>query len=691
MTRRIFLFCIALLMVSASDEETTCSIPSVEPLQDTVLTCHFSEDLSVTKKDLTIYHYGYKNNPIAVVDCLWLGGTLYCNLKDGYKFNKIVSTHLSVAIMRVNSNQTGEYRCQVDGYSPTSMKACELKLKLGEDNTCKIVPVRPEGQANLTCYFNEDVSKTQSNITVYRHTGPDEQNLVLNCWWDGQKPKCWVESGYQLFPHISSYLILRLPNGDSNYSCGHASFVSNFGDTKMCQLVKDKGSGRDETEDTTRTIIIIVGITAGVVLIILGISLLIFLKRRKPAMNRGRQDDEAQQAMLGMPMTNRSKGKKPKSKKGRQLMTQQFSDYLLQSVTDMFPDIMTGCFFVPPVYFNTTRYTTTKVGDQVVNIPQSSDARAVTHDKNVQRVLYCLRHWADHSRENMFVVTQLEYEDYLNGDDTFTGHTLPKATDLDKKNKTIKCFDLMIIHRQHGVVLGVVVDVDLADDSRGDEEDDTTILCCLSDAIQQLKKAEDIVSHVMSDLSQCLPVRKTLIFPHLSVSSLQRALEADVGLAEELRGMLNIKIVDKSASGVCTDSLEKISEFRFPEEVQCPATDSANNSSTNDKTSYDPMRKPPDDPIIKTIENPTVNLLDNPIRVCLCADHLSDPQNPGEIASGVLEDLQQWWSLLTPSGSDDIGMNDDLYMKVISRVCGPATIPTFPMLVTVNPSSCPRP
>lgn len=40
-----------------TEGKTNCSIPSVEEFTNTVLTCHFPEDLGVTKKDFTIYHY----------------------------------------------------------------------------------------------------------------------------------------------------------------------------------------------------------------------------------------------------------------------------------------------------------------------------------------------------------------------------------------------------------------------------------------------------------------------------------------------------------------------------------------------------------------------------------------------------------------------------------------------------------
>lgn len=34
-----------------------CDAPPVHSLQDAVLTCHFPEDLSVSKKGFTVYHY----------------------------------------------------------------------------------------------------------------------------------------------------------------------------------------------------------------------------------------------------------------------------------------------------------------------------------------------------------------------------------------------------------------------------------------------------------------------------------------------------------------------------------------------------------------------------------------------------------------------------------------------------------
>lgn len=45
------------------DDKITCTVPSVKPLEDTVLTCHFSEDVSVSKKGFTVYHYAKDGSP----------------------------------------------------------------------------------------------------------------------------------------------------------------------------------------------------------------------------------------------------------------------------------------------------------------------------------------------------------------------------------------------------------------------------------------------------------------------------------------------------------------------------------------------------------------------------------------------------------------------------------------------------
>lgn len=46
-----------LLTTVVTDGKITCSVPSVYPYQETVLMCHFPEDVMVSKKDFTVYYY----------------------------------------------------------------------------------------------------------------------------------------------------------------------------------------------------------------------------------------------------------------------------------------------------------------------------------------------------------------------------------------------------------------------------------------------------------------------------------------------------------------------------------------------------------------------------------------------------------------------------------------------------------
>lgn len=45
------------------DNKVTCNAPAVRPLEDAVMTCHFPEDLGLTKKDFTVYRYDKSGSP----------------------------------------------------------------------------------------------------------------------------------------------------------------------------------------------------------------------------------------------------------------------------------------------------------------------------------------------------------------------------------------------------------------------------------------------------------------------------------------------------------------------------------------------------------------------------------------------------------------------------------------------------
>ncbi|PVD21795.1 hypothetical protein C0Q70_17596 [Pomacea canaliculata] len=205
------------------DEKVGCTIASVKPFHDTTLKCYFPEDLSVTKKDFTVYHYPEHGTPESVVDCWWINGAIDCYTKSGFRYDKVVSRTLNVTVSHV-TKAGGQYACQVAGYASNLLETCTFTFKHGENNTCNISKTKSDSQGILTCLFNEDIQKTQRNFTVYKHHG-QEKRSVLHCWWSSGRASCHVTQNYYFDKEVSSYLQVRIPSttneGKDIYSCWH--------------------------------------------------------------------------------------------------------------------------------------------------------------------------------------------------------------------------------------------------------------------------------------------------------------------------------------------------------------------------------------------------------------------------------------------------------------------------------------
>lgn len=242
-------------------------------------------------------------------------------------------------------------------------------------------------------------------------------------------------------------------------------------------------------------------------------------------------------------------------------MTENFQDFLLKNVRQTFPNMLNAenaFYFVPPNFFNKTQCKTERIADDVIYVHEPPDPSEVRHDQAMQHVLHCLRHMAEHSNEQMFVLTQFKYEDYLNSPDpAFKKHRLPLPAGLNKKDRTIGCFDILIIHRVHGVVVAVVKCVNEKEEDSRDNKRRTTaenqdsdaetqnrenpdrdqrtenfIVKEVSEAIQELKKAERMIRHLMSDQDNSLSVQPTLILPNVTSSTLQRVFINNPELTE---------------------------------------------------------------------------------------------------------------------------------------------------------------
>lgn len=186
----------------------------------------------------------------------------------------------------------------------------------------------------------------------------------------------------------------------------------------------------------------------------------------------------------------------------------------------MYPDILSSCYFVPPIYFNKCRY---KYGDVRFNpilVYESCNQSEVQYDRAMQHVMHCLRHVGEQRKAQMFVLTQFRYEDYLN---TVTkNHEAHILRRVSKEEKSLKCFDLLIIYRKLGFIVVVVKTVSDSPvkKQRRKQTTDKMLMPQFKEAILQLKNAENMIKNLMSDQTKCPEVRLVLILPNLSSSSL---------------------------------------------------------------------------------------------------------------------------------------------------------------------------
>lgn len=67
----------------------------------------------------------------SVVDCFWVRGTLQCLVRDGFKFDKVVTNQMTVQIPHAAEKHAGKYTCQMSGSVAADIAPCHLHLKKG--------------------------------------------------------------------------------------------------------------------------------------------------------------------------------------------------------------------------------------------------------------------------------------------------------------------------------------------------------------------------------------------------------------------------------------------------------------------------------------------------------------------------------------------------------------------------------
>ena len=135
-------------------------------------------------------------------------------------------------------------------------------------------------------------------------------------------------------------------------------------------------------------------------------------------------------------------------------------------------------------------------------------------------------------KEVMMVISELDFRKYLDHQtdpiSTAACALFPRPTSL-AQHYHHGDFDVLIIHRHYGLIVGEVKSVGA--DLENTQDLAEAVVKRVKKAAGQLNKAEGVLSHLVSDMA---PVRvtKTLILPNITSAQLLQALGMDAAVKE---------------------------------------------------------------------------------------------------------------------------------------------------------------
>nr|KAG5686189.1 hypothetical protein BaRGS_012407 [Batillaria attramentaria] len=147
----------------------------------------------------------------------------------------------------------------------------------------------------------------------------------------------------------------------------------------------------------------------------------------------------------------------------------------------------------------------------------------IVDDQAQQKLLKALKDLADARvpQEAMVILSQLKFGNYLNRQCFAASNArLPRPDDLGETYKDGD-FDILIIHRKYGLIVGEVKSIGANKKIIQDPSD--AVAMRLEKVIKQLYKAEAVLKHLASDLAN-VNVTKTVILPYVHSSVLEQAL-----------------------------------------------------------------------------------------------------------------------------------------------------------------------
>lgn len=218
-----------------------------------------------------------------------------------------------------------------------------------------------------------------------------------------------------------------------------------------------------------------------------------------------------------------------------------------------FPDLNTRTYFLPPLYFNHVQSTEQLIAETKLEakVLKKAHTSTVKDDTAMKHMFKCLEEFSEQNKEVMFVLSNLQFGDYL-GEPAYapaaalldTPKNLPPPKPSSKQSGNLKegDFDFLLIHRKYGLVTCEVKSVGgFKSGGTMTRNKKNLIRKRLKKAISQLNKAEGMLSHLVPKKKKDpkdpkdpeapkVRITKTIAFPNLTTQELLDAIASNDNL-----------------------------------------------------------------------------------------------------------------------------------------------------------------
>lgn len=203
-----------------------------------------------------------------------------------------------------------------------------------------------------------------------------------------------------------------------------------------------------------------------------------------------------------------------------------------------YPYLDVRTYFLPPVYMNRTHHKKDTVGRQNVLVTRSpSQDSDIREDQTHNNVLRCIEKLSE--KQVMFVISQLQFGNYPNKPSYTAAVTLLLPDDISEllsdEKKVEGDFDILIIHRNYGVIAGEIKSVgdNFGQLSITEKAKDNILVDKIEQAISQLNKCVKVLNALIPREETGKPrITTTLMLPNISEEQMRRVLDSRKHLRE---------------------------------------------------------------------------------------------------------------------------------------------------------------